>query len=114
MTVDERYRARARGRAAECLVEADLLRRGLEVTRPSVDNGDDLHARFEIGWRSIQVKTKARGSWTPRNDKYRNHSGVKVLRRIPQSSLCAVVEVSSGGIRYSLRNQEDVMPVELL
>ena len=45
------------GKAAELMVEADLLNRGLLVTRPSnPDVPDDLHFFCDGAWWSVQVK----------------------------------------------------------
>lgn len=97
------YEDRARGAAAECLVEADLLLRGLEVTRPSVDYGDDLHARFNAGWRSVQVKVKDKTSWRPSS----SHR-----RRTITSEILALVDGKTREIRY-YSMFKDPLPVEL-
>lgn len=97
------YEDRARGAAAECLVEADLLLRGLEVTRPSVDYGDDLHARFNAGWRSVQVKVKDKASWRPSS----SHRSRKIT-----SEVLALVDGETREIRY-FSTSEDLLPSEL-
>lgn len=100
------YEARARGAAAERLVEADLLLRGLEVTRPSVDCGDDLHAKFSTGWISVQVKVRDatqshdiwRASGSDRND--------------ISSEVLALVDGKTREIRYSSTG-DHLLPAEL-
>jgi hypothetical protein len=48
----------AGGKASELLIEADLLWRGLRVTRPSnPDVKDDLHVLAGGAWRTVQVKS---------------------------------------------------------
>lgn len=99
-----RYAARARGAAAERLVEADLLLRGLEVTKPSVDCGDDLHAKVSTGWKSVQVKVRdiSRPTWRP------SGSGRDEI----SSEILAMVDGVTREIRYSMTTQE-ALPVEL-
>jgi hypothetical protein len=104
MTVRKCYEARARGTAAECLVEADLLLRGLEVTRPSVDYGDDLHARFNTGWRSVQVKVR-----DPKRKTWRASSS---NRSRVSSEILALVDGKTREIRYYSTFQ-DPLPSEL-
>jgi hypothetical protein len=98
------YRAAAKGAAAESLVEADLLLRGLEVTRPTVDFGDDLHARFSVGWRSVQVKTRdiRRKLWRPSDH-----------RKRVTSEILALVDSVTREIRYVKASRER-LPKELV
>lgn len=99
-----RYAARARGAAAERLVEADLLLRGLEVTKPSVDCGDDLHAKVSTGWKSLQVKVRDpyREEWRPSSaDRYNM-----------TSEILAMVDGATREIRYSMITEE-TLPAEL-
>lgn len=99
------YEARARGAAAERLVEADLLLRGLEVTRPSVDCGDDLHAKTSAGWRSIQVKV--------RDATYEVWRAASSNRDSISSEVLALVDSKTREIRYSSMGAE-LLPPELL
>jgi hypothetical protein len=98
------YNAKARGTAAERLVEADLLLKGLEVSKPAVDYGDDYHTRFSVGWRSIQVKVR-----DPRSKQkaWRPHSGDRVT-----SSILALVDPHTREVRYS-SNDARRLPKEL-
>lgn len=107
MAVRKCYEVRARGAAAECLVEADLLLRGLEVTRPSVDYGDDLHARFHSGWRSVQVKV--RDSRRKVSQKWRASSS---NRSSVSSEILALVDGKTREIRY-YSNFKEPLPSEL-
>lgn len=100
----ERYQAKARGTACEHLVEADLLLRGLEVTRPSVDYGDDLHARFSSGWHTVQVKSRDR-----RATKWIHHGS---SRETITSDILALVDPYSREIRYQAVGRK-VLPPEL-
>lgn len=94
------------GQAAEHLVAADLLRRGLQVTKPLNTNGtDDLHTKLGAKWISVQVKTGARykqtGILCPRH-------GVGDIT----SDIFAVVDTANFEIRY-IPIREKTLPPEL-
>jgi hypothetical protein len=94
------------GEAGELLVAADLLTRGLEVTKPFNRNGpDDLHVRTRKGWLNIQVRlgrVKKTGTLTP------NTRGYKFT-----SEILAWVDLKGKRIRY-MSNTGDPVPDELL
>lgn len=104
MTVRGSYESHASGSAAECIVTADLLLRKLEVTKPLVDWGDDLHARFVVGWRSIQVKVRdrSRKSWRVSSS----------TRNRMRSEILALVDPDTWEVRYRSINGE-TLPAEL-
>lgn len=88
------------GLACEALALADLVMRGLEVTRPTIDSGDDFHVRTSTGWRSVQVKARDR-----RLKKTWSMAGGRRL----SSSVLALVDVDTHEIRY----QATELPQEL-
>lgn len=83
--------ARQIGVACEALVLADLMKRGLEVTQPFIDNGDDLHVRTSKGWLSVQVKARDRRMKVWR---------VSGSNRNIRSRLLALVDIDTHEIRY--------------
>lgn len=94
------------GQAAEHLTAADLLHRGLFVTKPLNTNGPhDLHVRVRGVWITIQVKTGQvgmdSGTITIRTPK----SGIT-------SDIIAAVDLQTMRVRY-LPNEQPV-PEELL
>lgn len=83
------------GSVAEHTVAIDLYRKGVsEITWPDIQqSGDDLHAKFKCGWRSVQIKS------APENIKtgtvltpFRAHR--------PTSHVVAFVGGATGTVRY--------------
>src|SRR5437899_10765208 len=92
-THDRRRRGRVSA-ACELFVMFDLLRRGLEVTRPVNPCAlHDLHARFKAGWKGIQVKAGVVNLRTNRVTK----TSVGVCRTSP---VLAIVHLPTNQIRY--------------
>lgn len=94
------------GAICEALVLADLLRRGLEVTKPVIDVGDDLHARFDRGWLSVQIKARDRSSKRWRASDGRRRGRIK-------SELLALVDYVTHEIRYQMVGAYRTLPEEL-
>lgn len=94
------------GQAGEHLVAADLLRRGLQGTKPLNTNGPhDLHFKFSSGWKTIQVKlgkvSKRTGTLYPNN-----------WKRSIVSDIFAVVDLAGMRVRYI--SNDSALPPELL
>jgi len=90
------------GAACERLVQADLLRRGFEVTVPiNPAAKHDLHVDLpSVGWTGVSVKAARRGAGGLRNDRGRSNSPV-----------LALVLLSTGRIEYRPGTEE--LPPEL-
>lgn len=96
------------GQAGEHLVAADLLTRGLHVTKPLNTNGPhDLHFRLSSGWVTVQVKLGRVRTSTGEIAA----PGGRQMRNI-LSDVLALVYLPEKRIRY-VANIGD-LPVELL
>lgn len=94
------------GEAGELLVGADLLTRGLSVTKPLNRTGsDDLHVKVYDGWKSVQVKVA----------KVNRRTGTiqKLRRERITSDITALVDLVGRRIRYIAQPGHEV-PLELL
>lgn len=100
------------GQAAEHFVGADLLHRGLEVTKPLNVNGpDDLHVRVSTGWLKVQVKVAKVNTKTGRF-MMSGGSGGKAKKSNMTSDILALVDLIDRRIEYEpLRG---TVPPELL
>lgn len=95
------------GEAGELLVAVDLLKRGLQVTKPVNRAGkDDLHAKCSHGWISIQSKVSAVN---------RKTGSILNSRRgsVITSDVIAWVDLAGMRIRYE-SNTAEPLPVELI
>jgi hypothetical protein len=97
------------GEAAELIVAADFLSRGLEVTKPFNRNcDDDLHVKVSVGWKNVQVKS---GRVNQKTGHILRPQGQGRGNRIT-SQIIATVDVPNKRVRY-ISNTKEPIPKEL-
>lgn len=90
------------GQAAEYFVAADILARGLAVTKPLNTNcADDLHFKSASGWITVQVKTARLNT--------RTGTLFGPSRDLVSSDVVAIVFLPTQQIRY-IANKKEVPP----